>query len=440
MNIPNHIYFVLEALTNAGHSAYLVGGCVRDALLGVEPKDFDITTSATPEEIKEIFSAYTLILAGEKHGTVGIHIEKEVVEVTTFRTDGAYDDARHPEKVTFTKDITEDLSRRDFTVNAMAYHPLEGLIDPFNGQDDLHKQLLRAVGVAEIRFQEDALRIMRGLRFSARLGFTIEEKTENAMRLHAPLLHKISMERVGGEFVRMLQGEFAPIVLRKNHCIIIELLPELAPMINCPQVSIYHCYDVWEHTLHTLKHTYPKTPLLVLGAFFHDCGKPQARTRDEEGYDHFHGHQHIGAKIARPLLQRLKMPNRLTDDICTLIEHHDDHITQNTVRLQMSILGEKLFDAYLYLRYADVKAHTPFLANSAKQFITYRNIMDNILQNNICYSLKTLAVDGKDLQTLGLEGKEIGDALQWILHLVVTEKAENNKKLLLEKAREHFIA
>ena len=425
----------LELLEAAGYEAYLVGGCVRDDMMGIRPHDYDITTNARPEEIKRVFSDFRLVLDGEKHGTVSPVIDGSLIEMTTFRADGDYSDGRHPDSVSFSDSLLDDLKRRDFTINAMAWSKRTGLVDPHGGAADLERKALRAVGEPEERFREDALRILRGMRFASRLGFPLEQKTADAMHKLAPQLELISRERIFTELTGVLQGEHAMRVLSDFHDVLFTVVPELFPLYMCPQKSVYHIYDVWEHTLHVLDTISPRTPLLTWCALLHDCGKPATRIRDRKGYDHYPQHQQVGAGIAERILQSLKVSNAFMKDVCTLVLYHDDVVVADTARLLMYHVGPERFEALVSLRRADLLAHDLERVQKSIDALEgatarYRQA----LENHECVSLKDLAVNGDDMLALGYQGPEIREILERLLIMVLKDEIPNEREVLIQKA------
>ncbi|MBQ4435486.1 MAG: HD domain-containing protein, partial [Clostridia bacterium] len=410
-------------------------GCVRDDMMGIRPHDYDITTNARPEEIKRVFSDFRLVLDGEKHGTVSPVIDGSLIEITTFRADGDYSDGRHPDSVSFSDSLLDDLKRRDFTINAMAWSKRTGLVDPHGGADDLERKTLRAVGEPEERFREDALRILRGMRFASRLGFPLEQKSADAMHKLAPQLELISRERIFTELTGVLQGEHAMRVLSDFHDVLFTVVPELFPLYMCPQKSVYHIYDVWEHTLHVLDTISPRTPLLTWCALLHDCGKPATRIRDRKGYDHYPQHQQVGAGIAERILQSLKVSNAFMKDVCTLVLYHDDVVVADTARLLMYHVGQERFEALVSLRRADLLAHDLERVQKSIDALEgatarYRQA----LENHECVSLKDLAVNGDDMLALGYQGPEIREILERLLIMVLKDEIPNEREVLIQKA------
>ncbi len=431
--VPGCVLTALDLLKSAGYAAYLVGGCVRDDVLGIPPHDYDLCTAATPEQIEAVFSAYRTLNIGKKHGTITVLIDNEPLEITTFRVDGAYADGRHPDQVRFTTRVAEDLSRRDFTINAMAWNPDEGLVDPFHGQDDCENQVIRAVGQPSQRFDEDALRILRGLRFAARLGFAIEGSTANAIHTQKGLLQRISRERIAAELTGILLGSAAADILLQYRDVLFAAVPQLAPMGNCPQRSIYHIYDVWRHTAETVR-TAPQTPLLRWAALLHDCAKPQTRTRDSKGLDHFYGHPIKGATLAKEILLSLKMPTAFIRQVEELVLWHDEPIKVPDVHYWLTRLSDEAFDNLLALKRADTLAHAPFVRKQTALLKSLAAEKQRVLDEGLCRSLVMLAVTGDELFTLGYRGASIGQALQALLTAVTRGVLPNQKDALLQAA------
>ncbi len=423
-----------DLLEQAGFEAWAVGGCVRDALLGLTPQDYDLCTSATPAQMKDLFSAFSLVLAGEKHGTVGVITATGVVEITTFRREGAYPDRRHPDRVDFVTDIRQDLSRRDFTVNAMAWSEKRGLMDPFGGQQDLKNKVLRTVGDPEVRFQEDALRILRGVRFAVRYHLTPENATREAMLRLTPLMDTLARERVFDELCKLLPTleaadllQFAPVITA--------VLPELAPTVDFDQHSPHHAFDVYTHTAFVTAGV-PKDLPLRWAALLHDAGKPPCFTRDETGRGHFYGHAEESARLAQQALLRLKAPTRLRQEVDFLIRHHMTPLAPDRalLRRRVSKWGMENVRALLSLQEADFSSKG--VTGENMDFDGIRQILSDIRQENACLTLRDLAVSGNDLMILGLQGPAIGRALNALLAQVVEERLPNERHSLLAAARD----
>ena len=436
MKLPESVQFCLNELENRGFAAYLVGGCVRDHFLGLQPHDFDICTDALPEQIEGVFENFPLVLAGKKHGTVGVVTASGVVEITTFRTEGPYRDSRHPDWVKFVGDVRDDLARRDFTVNAMAWSPTRGLADPFGGREDLKKGILRAVGKPEDRFTEDALRILRGVRFSVRFSLTPEEETRVAMENLSPLMENLARERVFDELCKLLPLVSAEDLLRWKH-ILGAVIPELTPTFDFNQRSPHHAYDLYTHIAHVTAGVPADLPLRW-AALLHDVGKIPTFTVDENGRGHFYGHAGVSAEMANHILRRLKAPNKLREQVVTLIDKHMTRLEpqRKPLRRVLGRLGEETVLGLLALQEADMGSKGTGKAEEMEQFPRIREEIRLILEENACLRLKDLAVNGRDLMQLGYEGKAIGEALNELLAQVLDEKLPNEKDALLAFLRQ----
>ena len=435
MVLPEYVKECVDALERAGFAAYAVGGCVRDDLLGLTPQDYDLCTSALPEETESVFADRKLVLAGKKHGTVVVVAEKGVVEITTFRTEGAYRDNRHPDWVEFVPRVEADLARRDFTVNAMAWSPTRGYADPFGGREDLKNGILRAVGDPEKRFQEDSLRILRGVRFAVRYGLRVEEATEKAMLSQAHLMDNLARERVFEELCKLLPHVTAEDLIRFAP-ILAAVIPELGPMIGFDQRSPHHAYDLFTHVAHVVAGV-PVDLTLRWAALLHDIGKIPTLTQDETGRGHFYGHAGVGAEMADNVLRRLKAPTQLREDVAALIGKHMTKLEpdKKVLRRWLGRLGYPTIDQLLKLQEADMGSKGTGKPEEMEQFPKIRGILEEIMAENACLSLKDLAVNGHDLMALGYQGKEIGERLNALLELVLDEKVANEKDALLEAAR-----
>lgn len=438
MRMPENVREILNRLEGAGYEAWCVGGAVRDALLGLEPGDWDVTTSAPPEAVLALFAPNALP-TGLQHGTVTVGGGRGV-EVTTFRRDGEYLDNRHPDHVEFTRSLTEDLSRRDFTVNAIAADLRGELADPFRGREDLERRVLRAVGQPEKRFQEDALRILRGLRFSARLGFTIEPGTAAAIRRCAPLLENIAPERIQTELTGMLCGEHVLEVLLGYPEVLGVFLPEILPCVGFDQHSVYHCYDVWEHTVRAVAAVKP-LPVLRYAMLLHDIGKPETFSLDEEGRGHFYGHWRRSVPLAQAVLERLRMDNRSRQTILTLVERHDCELplSERSVRRNLARYGEETLRLLLEVKRADNLAQAEAYRDRQTLIRQWEDLLELVLAEGACFSLRQLAVKGNDLTALGLRGPAVGRALEELLELVIDEKLPNERGMLLEYVKEKLL-
>ena len=429
MYLPENILYCIEKLESAGFAAYAVGGCVRDDCLGLRPHDYDLCTSALPEQTEEVFKNHRLILAGKKHGTVAVVIKGDVVEITTFRTEGAYADNRHPDWVEFVPDVEEDLARRDFTVNAMAYSPTRGYADPFGGREDLEKGILRAVRDPRERFSEDSLRILRGIRFASRFRLEIEEETETAMKDMAGLMENLARERVFEELSKMLPTLTAEEVV-EDAPILSAVIPELEPLIGFDQRSPHHAYDLITHVAHVVAQV-PPDVTLRWAALLHDVGKVPTFTRDETGRGHFYGHAKESAAMADAILRRLKAPNDLRERVVLLIEKHmlRPLAEKKFLRRQLSNLGWEAFYQLLSLQQADMASKG--VDEPGEDYSEIYRLLEEIKEENACLSLKDLAVNGRDLMALGLKGREVGQALNALLEEVLEERLANEKAVLL---------
>lgn len=438
MNIilPSKVKFIIDTIHQAGYEAYAVGGCVRDSILGRVPDDWDITTSATPMQIKELFRR--TIDTGIVHGTVTVMLEKEGFEVTTYRIDGEYEDSRHPREVIFTPSLSEDLKRRDFTINAMAYNEEDGLIDLFGGMEDINNKRICCVGNAMERFLEDALRIMRAVRFSAQLGYDIEEKTAAAIKEQAPTLTNISAERIQVELVKLLRSpnpDFIRIAYEQGVTAVI--MPEFDRIMETGQNNPHHCYNVGEHTLHAMKAVEPDK-VLRLSLLFHDFGKAETATVDDRGISHFHGHPKRSEEIARKILRRLRFDNDTIYKVSKLVLYHDYGNgvvpTDRIVRRFVNEIGDELFLLFLKVRQADLDAQSDYKREEKQNNLNlWKQKYEEIVSRADCVSLKTLAVTGSDLIQAGMKpGKELGETLNKMLEIVLDDPAMNTKEKLLE--------
>ena len=433
IQLPEKVKVIIQTLEAAGYEAYAVGGCVRDSVLGRIPADWDITTSALPEQVKELF--HRTIDTGIEHGTVTVMMDKEGFEVTTYRIDGEYRDHRHPEQVNFTGELKEDLRRRDFTINAMAYNDRCGMVDAFGGIEDLKHGVIRCVGVAGERFEEDALRILRAVRFAAQLGFEIEKETADVARALAGNLKDISAERIQTELVKLLVSPH-PEMLRTAYELGITrvVLPEFDVMMETPQHHPHHMYSVGEHTLKALEFTDPEK-VLRLSVLFHDFGKPQTRTT-VDGVDHFHGHANVSAQETVRIMRRLKFDNATMDQVKRIVLYHDarPQPDERQIRRLLHRAGEDIFPGLFQVMGADILAQSEYrkiekLVNLERVHQVY----DEILKRKDCISLKNLQVTGKDLIAAGMEpGKKIGEILNQMLEDVLETPEHNEREYLLK--------
>jgi len=426
------VLIALNRLKEAGYEAYCVGGCVRDLLMGQTPEDWDIASSALPEEICSVFEEFKLILTGIKHGTVTVLIDDKLLEITTYRIDGNYPDNRHPENVEFTRSLEQDLARRDFTMNAIALSSGGEIIDCFNGRADIKNRVIRCVGDPAERFREDALRILRALRFSAVLGFAIDEVTSQAIFSEAHRLSYISAERIRTELTKLLCGANVGAVLRKYGEVIAVIIPEIAETFGFNQHNRHHCYDVWEHTITVIENT-PPQPILRWTAFFHDSGKPGAFKLDENGEGHFKGHGKISREIADAVTQRLKFDNSSRERILTLVEKHDVRMEPDKVfiKRKLSKLGAEAYEQLLAIQLADNKGKSPSYFFEQKRITEVQRLTKEIVEGKECYSLKDLAVNGNDILKLGIKGKTVGDILETLLDTVISGEQPNEREALI---------
>lgn len=439
IEIPEKAKFIIETIEAAGFEAYVVGGCVRDSLLGRVPEDWDITTSAKPDQVKALFRR--TIDTGIQHGTVTVMLDKEGFEVTTYRIDGKYEDSRHPKEVTFTPNLEEDLKRRDFTINAMAYNKSQGLIDIFGGIRDMEQGVIRCVGEAEQRFREDALRIMRAIRFSAQLGYTIEEQTAEAIRQLAPTLKNISAERIQTELIKLMVSKH-PDYLRHAYELGVTavILPEFDACKQTEQNNPHHKYNVGEHILHSLTEIGPNK-VGRLAMLFHDVGKPLTHSVDEKGVEHFYHHAQEGAELTRRILRRLKFDNDTTLKVCQLVRWHDYGMglepDARLIRRALNKVGEELFPLLIKVKYADVMAQSDYQKKEKLQRLEkWQSLYEQVLAECQCVSLKTLAVTGRDLLQEGIPaGPKIGEILQKALDLVMDDPEKNDREYLLNLIR-----
>ena len=436
MFLPDYILYCIDALEQAGYQAWAVGGCVRDAILGLTPNDYDLCTDAKPEQTEAVFSRHSLILNGKKHGTVGVILDKNVVEITTFRTEGDYRDNRHPEWVKFVPNIEQDLARRDFTVNAMAYSPKRGFADPFGGREDLKNHILRAVGDPELRFREDSLRILRGARFAVKYRLEPDAATEEAMTKLALLMDNLARERVWDELCKLILLADAEDLLRFAP-VITQVIPELAPLIGFDQKNRHHIYDIYTHTAQVVQ-AVPQELTLRWAALLHDIGKPASFTLGEDGQGHFYGHAQISAEMADAVLRRLKAPVALRERAVLLIDKHMVwlEVSSRSIRRWISRLGMEAMDQLMILQEADTGGKGTENPAENPYFSGIQAIIQQIKEDNTCLTLKDLAVNGHDLMALGHKGKAIGENLNKLLGLVLDEKIPNEKAALLAALQE----
>lgn len=438
ITMPAQVETAIERLERAGYRAYAVGGCVRDSILGRVPNDWDITTSARPDETAACFADCRTVETGIEHGTLTVIIDGMPLEITTYRCDGEYLDNRHPVSVCFTDRIEDDLSRRDFTVNAMAYHPTRGLVDLFGGEADLALGRIRCVGDATTRFEEDGLRILRAIRFASVLDFEIENETANAVHTCRNLLSNIAAERIREEFCKLICGVGAVRILREYHDVIAVFLPEIAPCVGFPQNTKYHCYDVYEHILQSLSHTQSDDLATHLAIFLHDIGKPQCHTEDAEG-GHFKGHGPVGEGMTADIMRRLRFDRATTDTVVRLVAYHDRELSAEPrlVKRLMQKMSDEDILRLIEVQRCDRLAHAKAYSTPAPVLFEIPRVMREIRAADECLSLRTLQINGEDLISLGVpKGRQIGALLQLLLDDVIDDVLPNDHTALLQAAKE----
>ena len=432
VEVPAPVNYIIQELEKCGHEAYMVGGCVRDSVLGRKPNDYDICTSATPDEILKAFPDKEIIPTGLQHGTVTILINKEPFEVTTYRIDGDYSDNRRPDNVTFTKNLVEDLRRRDFTINAMAYNPRIGLIDSFNGLEDIKEEKIRCVGSAKDRFGEDTLRILRAIRFASQFGFVIEPDTDWEIHQQHKKLENISVERINSEFCKIVSSDSFCVQLLLYKDVFSLFIPELKSMFDFQQNNPYHAYDVFGHTVHAIKQCNSDDLVVKLAVFFHDFGKPHSYQDGEDGIRHFKGHGKVSAEITDSIMKRLRFDNETRNNVVELVYYHDAtfEVGKKYVKRWLNKIGEKQFRRLLEVRRADIKGQkTDYEKSRIEKVDNIEKILEEILAEKSCFSLKDLTVNGNDVKDVMKlkEGKDIGYWLNEILKRVIDGELENNR-------------
>lgn len=461
INMPKEVNSLIHALEHNGHKAYAVGGCVRDSLLNKEPHDWDLCTSATPEEMLSILNRGTklingsstfivdnAILTGEKYGTITFVVNGEAYEITTFRKETGYSDNRHPDKVEYTKAIEEDLSRRDFTINAMAYNDEEGLIDPFGGLDDLENGRIRCVGNPEDRFNEDALRILRAIRFATKYCFHIEENTSKSIKKLSKNLDTISKERLRDELCKMIVNPYFPITITSYKDVLAEFIPEFKDSFGFDQHTPYHSYDVFEHTvqaLHYNEHFNCKSDLITrLTILFHDIGKPACATWDEENPEimHFYGHGEKSAEITDEIMRRLKFDNETRKAVVELVKYHDTSFedTEKSIRRWLNKIGPEQFQRMIEVKIADINAQDlSYLPERLDKIQNVQKLFEKMKEKEQCFKLKDLAINGKDLIEIGYKpGKQLGNMLNKLLEKVIDGDVKNEKTSLMYIAKKNL--
>ena len=437
MELPFQIQEVLERLETAGFEAYVVGGCVRDHLMGLDPHDFDITTSALPNETKRVFADVKVIETGIKHGTVTVLYKGMSTEITTYRVDGGYSDGRHPDSVSFSRNIEDDLSRRDFTVNGIVFNPKRGFVDPFGGAGDIESGVIRCIGDPDKRFGEDALRVLRALRFSAVLGFSIEERTAEAVKSHRKDLRRVSVERVFAELKRLLCGKNVKSVLLEFSSVFAEIIPPLKAEIGYDQGSKYHDSTLYEHTARAVESA-PPTAEMRLAMLFHDLGKPELRTVGEDGECHYYGHAEVSAAMSDEILRALKSDNALRERVVEIVRYHDIPVdtSRKYIRRQLAKHGAEAFEDIMNAHIADDSAKFDFCRERIPKVREVLQIAEEISAQTPCFSVKSLDISGGDLRDIVPPSPLMGDILSKLLEEVVDEKLPNEKSALLKRAAE----
>ena len=431
----------VELLKNSGFEAFLIGGSVRDFIMGLPIGDIDITTNATPTQVKEVFSDFRVIETGIKHGTVTVLIDNEPLEITTYRNESTYSDNRHPDSVTFSKSLSDDVVRRDFTMNAIAYDFSYGFRDHVNGIDDIKNQTIRCIGDAETRFREDALRILRALRFSSVLGFSIEESTKSAIHKCKDLLHNISAERIRDEFTKLICGKNVYAVLQEFSDVISVFIPEIKHCIGFEQKNRHHCYDVYTHTLKAVEISRPDITIR-LSLFFHDIGKPIVAHFDENGEQHYYGHPKKSAELTEEIMTRLRFDNETKNKVVNFVALHDSPITVNNntypdkkrLKKIMSKIGKEEIFNLIHIKYCDNSAQNPEYFRGEDFYNSAYSMIDEIISQQECFSIKDLKINGNDLTKMGYKGKQIGETLNTLLDLVINEKLRNDPLELCDYA------
>lgn len=439
MYLAEYVKKAIGILCENGFEAYAVGGCVRDSFLMKIPHDFDVTTSALPEQIKQCFKDFRVIETGIKHGTVGVVIDRNVVEITTYRIDGKYENNRAPKQVSFTTSLKEDLRRRDFTINAMAYSEKEGFVDFFGGVNDIENKLVRCVGDANERFEEDALRILRALRFAAVLDFDIEKQTAKAILRKKHLLKNISAERIKDEFSKLIVSDGAARIIDKYRDVFFVFVPELKKTVGVLPYNETHIYDVFSHTLKALQYS-EKNLCIRLCMLFHDIGKPYCFSFDKFGRGHFYAHQKIGADICRKVLSRLKFDNKTIELTTRLVSYHDGKMfaEEKSVLRWLNRLGEEDLKMLLKVKRADAMAHEKkYASERCGKIDEIEKTADDVIKKGLCYNLKMLNISGKEVADEGFCGKEIGKELEYLLFAVIENRCDNEKEQLIEVLRKH---
>ncbi len=436
MNIPKQVILALSVMRQAGYEAYIVGGCVRDFLLGRIPSDYDITTNALPDQTQKIFSNFRCIDIGKKHGTIAVMINDMQIEITTYRIDGSYTDKRHPETVSFSSHLNDDLSRRDFTINAMAYNEQDGIVDCYNGQHDLAGHIIRCVGEPQKRFDEDALRIMRAVRFASQLEFTIDTLTEKYIFELKDTLKLISVERLRVELQKLICGKSAFDILMKYHEVIEVFIPEISETVGFDQHSKYHRYTVWEHIARSVMNA-PCNPLIRITMLLHDIAKPACFFLDDTGRGHFKKHPQVGAEMAEKILKRLRYDNKTIHDVVTLIRYHDyEFRSRQSIKKVMSVIGTSLFYSLIDVQQADADSKDGECSSPLNDLVWVRSTADEIIEKKECIFISDMNINGHQLLEQGFEGKQIGMILDTLLDEVIRDILVNEYYALSKRAHE----
>ncbi len=442
VKLSKNAKFIIKTLSDNGFECFAVGGCVRDMLLGIEPHDWDFATSAKPDEIKSCFADCKIYTIGEKFGTIGVSVDDEIFEITTYRKDGDYSDSRHPDEVEFSNSLESDLSRRDFTINAIAYNDEKGIVDPFCGVNDINYKVIRCVGEPELRFNEDALRILRAMRFASTYSFSIEMRTHLALLKNKELLQNVAYERIITEFEKMLCGDNIEYVLKSFREVLAVIIPEISSMFDYDQHTPHHNRDLWMHTVATVVFL-DKDPLLRTTMFFHDIAKPLTARRDKKtGKCHFDNHNALGAEITNRIMKRMKYPNEFIKNVTLLIDNHDERLNGDSYKIKkmLDLLGVDLMEDLFQIQRADIVAQSEYEREEKVEFLDmsikeYRRI----LEEHECYSLKELKINGSDVIHLGVtKGENIKKVLEYILDKVQRNEYKNEKDFLIEKAKKYI--
>lgn len=438
--LPDNCKFIFDILENNGFECYAVGGCVRDIILGTAPHDIDFTTNATPDEILECFKNFKTLELGKKYGTIAVINDKDVFEITTYRVDGKYSDSRHPDGVVFSRNLKDDLSRRDFTVNAMAMDNNGNIIDLFRGKADLSNKIIRTVGLPEERFTEDALRMFRALRFSAKLGFEIEKETSNAIKTLCELITNVHPQRLRDEFEAFILSDNCTNIMSEYKEIFAYIIPELKTTFNYKQITPHHRYDVFNHTLKAIEHS-PKDLEIRLTLLLHDIAKPLCVTTDKAGISHFKGHPAKSADIAAEILKRFAFPGEVVNKVSLLIKFHDNRFEKPSIHIKkiLSFLSESDIIKLLTVQRCDILAQSEYKRAEKLEHIDYvESELKRIIKEKPCFRLSDLKVNGYDIASIGAKGKEIGEILEKLLELVIEEKLQNEKEVLINYAKTYI--